>query len=77
MVNPQLLNNIFFKRYLDVTVENTIKLLYRAKKLYDARDRATKILKGLVELNAKFQPKGTFCAILQQDSEGPLDDNHD
>ena len=59
-----MINNLFFKRYMDIDATNTIKLLVRAQKFYEARDKAIKILKSLVELYSKFDGSSAFSAVL-------------
>lgn len=67
MVNPAVVNKIFFQHYQEVNKENTIRLLYRGRRLYDARDRVTKILKALVELNYKMEATGAICRLMHQE----------
>ena len=39
LVNPLFMQKVFFNNYRVTTLENCVKLLYRARKLYDARDK--------------------------------------
>lgn len=45
MVNPDMMNHIFFSHYVKVTAESIIKILIRVKNLYFAREQALVILK--------------------------------
>lgn len=64
MVNPDMMNHIFFSHYIKVTGENIIKLLMRVKNLYFAREQALVILKSMSELDIYFLPKSSFSALL-------------
>lgn len=57
MVNPDLMNHIFFSYYKRVTPENVIKLLHRCANLYEARVAAVTILKSVAEIDVYFLPK--------------------
>ena len=50
MVHQKIIATIFFLNYQQPTRENITKLLIRANILYDARDRATILLKSIVEI---------------------------
>ena len=45
LVKPEILNHIFFEFYKDITPDNVVRLLMRAKQMYLARQAASKILK--------------------------------
>lgn len=64
LVCPLIMNKIFFKNYRDLNAENTIKLLYRARILYEAREQVTAILKAVVQIEATMTPKGAVWRIL-------------
>lgn len=64
MVHQKMIATIFFLNYQQPTRENITKLLIRANILYDARDRATILLKSIVEIETLIQPKGTFWRML-------------
>jgi hypothetical protein len=64
MVNPIVLNKIFFKNYKVISVESTIKLFYRAMRLYEARDYVSVILKCIVEIEIAMLEKGAIWRIL-------------
>lgn len=66
MICPLIMNKIFFRNYQAITVENTIKLLYRAKKLYEARQRVVNILKKIVEIDLSMEKASPMWRILQQ-----------
>lgn len=76
MVNLQTINKIFFRNYLGVDLESTIKLLYRGRKLYDARERACTILKSVLEIEVSIQQGGTIWRILQEQSNDTLHEKH-
>ena len=57
MVHQKFIATIFFLNYQQPTRENIIKLLYRAKIFYEARDKATILLKSIVEIETLIQPK--------------------
>jgi len=67
MVHQKFIATIFFLNYQQPTRDNIIKLLYRAKILYEARDKATILLKSIVEIDTLIQPKGTIWRMLQSD----------
>ena len=70
MVHQKMIATIFFLNYQQPTRENITKLLIRANILYDARDRATILLKSIVEIETLIQPNCTIWRMLQ--SEDPL-----
>jgi hypothetical protein len=76
MVNPRVLNKIFFKNYRQVDLENTIKLFYRAKRLYEARDEVSTILKAIVEIEIAMCERGAIWRILQDDSQKEMHPQH-
>ena len=67
MVHQKMIATIFFLNYQQPTRENITKLLIRANILYDARDRATILLKSIVEIETLIQPNGTIWRMLQSD----------
>ena len=67
MVHQKMIATIFFLNYQQPTRENITKLLIRANILYDARDRATILLKSIVEIETLIQPKATIWRLLQSD----------
>ena len=52
LVVPEVENKVFFEYYREPTIHNVAKLLIRAKKLYEARAEAKKILEMLTEVEA-------------------------
>lgn len=43
MIMPEVVNEVFFDYYKDVTLKNVTKLLLRAKQLYEAKSEVIKI----------------------------------
>lgn len=73
MVNPMIMNQIFFKNYREINAENNLKLLFRAKKLYEARERVCCVLKGIVELEVCMKKKSEmWCILLDDKASTPL-----
>lgn len=73
MVNPMIMNQIFFKRYREISGQNNLMLLYRAKKLYEARELVTIVLKSIVEVEVTMNPKcRLWCIMLDSDKKTPL-----
>ena len=56
MVPPEILNKVFFQYYREITLKNVIKLLLRAKKLYEARSDVTKIFRLVIEVEQATKP---------------------
>ena len=50
MVNSETVNNTFFTFYREFSKDNLLKLLLRAKQLYETRMEAMKILKLCLEV---------------------------
>lgn len=76
MVSPIVLNKIFFKNYRAINVENTIKLMYRALRLYEAREFVSTILKVIVEVDAAMMESCAIYRIMQDDSSNQLHEQH-
>jgi hypothetical protein len=76
MVNPGILNKIFFKNYRQVSLENTIKLFYRAKRLYEAREEVSTILKAIVEIDVAIAPSSAVWRIMQEESPKEVHEQH-
>lgn len=68
LVNPLFMQKVFFKNYRETSLENLVKLLYRARKLYDAREKVKTILKAIVEIEIAIQPSSVFWRIMQDQS---------
>ena len=66
MINPDMMNHIFFQHYKEVTQENTQKLLRRVDQLYFARTQAFQLMLKTTELDVYFLPKSQFSQLLQQ-----------
>lgn len=77
MVRPDITDRILFSHYTDVTKKNVIKLLIRARLLYEARQEAVNILKLVMEVDALIEPKANLWRILQENSETELDHAYD
>jgi len=60
MVNPDMMNHIFFQYYKQVTAENVSKLLRRVDQLYFARMYVFELLLKTTELDIYFLPKSQF-----------------
>ena len=65
-------NNVLFNKYIEVNRKNVIKLLMRAKFLYDARKEGIIIFKNIVELEEVMMPKSALWRILQDTSPDSL-----
>ena len=65
MVRPDVSSHILFTHYKEVSKKNVIKLLIRAKKLYEARNESINILKLVMEAEAIMQPKELVWRVLQ------------
>ena len=50
LVNPLFMQKVFYKNYQVTSLENLVKLLYRARKLYDARENVKTILRSILEI---------------------------
>lgn len=57
MVNPDMMNHIFFQHYRQVNEQNVQKLLKRVDQLYCARANAFDLLQRTTELDVYFLPK--------------------
>jgi len=57
MVNPDMMNHIFFQHYKSVTAENVQKLLRRVDQLYFARVQAFSLLQKTTEVDVHFLAK--------------------
>ena len=64
MIHPIIMNKIFYRNYKEINVENSIKLLYRAKKLYEARLYMINVLKRIVEIEVTMEESGPIWRIL-------------
>ena len=64
LVIPEVDNKVFFEYYREPTIQNVAKLLIRAKKLYEARTEAKKILEMVTEVEAILQPGGYVWRLL-------------
>lgn len=67
MTNPALMTKIYFRKPKDLSVENAIKMVFRAKKLHEVRERASVILRAIVEFEVYTAASGTVWRILQDD----------
>lgn len=57
MINPDMMNHIFFQHYKQVTESNVQKLLRRVNQLYQARATAFQLMLMTTELDVYFLPK--------------------
>jgi hypothetical protein len=64
MVNSETVNNTFFSHYREFSKENLVKLLLRAKQLYESRMEAMKILKLCLEVEKITEPRSTYWRVL-------------
>lgn len=69
MVSPETVNNTFFTHYRVFSKENLLKLLLRAKQLYETRLEVIKILKLCIEVEQITEPRSMYWRILQEDSQ--------
>ena len=68
MVNPEVVNYLFFAYYQAVTQANVIKLLIRARKLYQARQIATSVLNYATEIELLLEPRSILYNLLMNSS---------
>jgi hypothetical protein len=64
MIKSDLSNYVLFKRYAEANRTNVIKLLLRAKLLFEAQKSVLTIFKHIVELEEIMRPKGALWRIL-------------
>lgn len=76
MVRPDLCSNIMYQHYTECNNKNTIKLLIRCRKLYDARVEVITILKNIIEAEELIKPKSAVYRVMLDDSDKPLDERH-
>ena len=69
MVNSETVNNTFFTHYREFSEENLVKLLIRAKQLYETRMEAMKILKLCLEVEQLTEPRSTYWCVLQENNK--------
>jgi hypothetical protein len=74
MIKSDLSNYVLFKRYAEANRTNVIKLLLRAKLLFEAQKSVLTIFKHIVELEEIMRPKGALWRILQDESSNEPDD---
>ena len=67
MVKPEVANSMYYEKFREVTTENVLKLLIRAKKLYESRNDATKILKQVIEIDRTMRVGSLVWRILEND----------
>jgi hypothetical protein len=67
MVNPEVVNHLFFSHYQVVKQTNVIKLLLRAKHLYQARQQAAQILRFAAEIELLLEPRSILYNLLIND----------
>jgi hypothetical protein len=76
MVNPEVVNHLFFAYYQAVTQANVIKLLIRARKLYQARQMAISILNFAAEIELLHEPRSILYNLLMNvESEEEMADS--
>lgn len=63
---------MLFNKYIEVNRKNVIKLLMRAKFLYEARKEGIIIFKNIVELEEVMMPKSALWRILQDTSDSSM-----
>jgi hypothetical protein len=68
MVNSETVNNTFFSHYREFSKENLVKLLLRARQLYESRMEAIKILKLCLEVEQITEPRSTYWRVLQENN---------
>ena len=64
MVNPEVVNYLFFAYYQAITQGSVIKLLIRARKLYQARQIAVSILSFATEIELLLEPRSILYNLL-------------
>ena len=74
MIKSDLSNYVLFNRYAEANRKNVIKLLLRAKLLYNSQIAVSAIFKHIVELEEIMKPKGVLWRIIQDETDNELDD---
>ena len=64
MVKADVSNLVLFRKYKEVNGKNTIKLLLRVQRLYEAWREVTRIFKTIIELEEVMKPKSAIWRIL-------------
>ena len=65
MIMPDVTNKIYFDFHEDITVENVLKILIRARKLFDIRTEVTRIFQLLVEIEQVLRPGSLVYCMMQ------------
>jgi hypothetical protein len=74
LIKSDLSNYVLFNRYAEANRKNVIKLLLRAKLLYDGTKDVSIIFKHIVELEEIMKPKGALWRILQDETDTEPDE---
>ena len=69
MVNSETVNHTVFPPYREFSEEILVKLLIRAKQLYETRMEAMKILKLCLEVEQLTEPRSTYWRVLQENNK--------
>ena len=69
MVAPEIPSEALFQHYSKNNLLNTVKLLRKATILYETRAQASKILRGITQIELYLKPKQLVWRYLQEDSE--------
>ena len=72
MVQPEVSNDVFLKRYSDLTLNSVVKTLLRCEQLYQAREAVAKILGEVTEIEQLIKPRSLLWRVLQDDSGSQL-----
>lgn len=74
MIIPLVMNKSFYRKHADLTKDNLMKLLFRAQKLYDAKESVFNVLRSIFELESTIRPTSNVWRVLQdKKSKGKLD----
>ena len=55
----------FFRNHSEPNKDNVLKLLFRARKLYDAKDNVINVLKAVYEIDSAMRPGSNVWRVLQ------------
>ena len=64
MIDPDTASYILEANYTKIDRQTVIKLLLRAKLVYEARNFVSKIFKYIIELEAILRPKSSLWSIM-------------
>lgn len=65
MVVPFVMSRNFFRNHSEPNKDNVLKLLFRARKLYDAKDNVINVLKAVYEVDSAMRPGSNVWRVLQ------------